>query len=91
MPHAAAAGSSRAAQAAIGISRSAYQGYRGPQPTIAAPYKADSPCGACAAMAPELFAMDEATEKPVLLLAEAPVDDVERAMAFCPHDCIEGL
>ena len=46
-------------------------------------------CGACAAMAPELFAMDEATEKPVLLLAEAPVDDVERAMAFCPHDCIE--
>ena len=41
-------------------------------------------------MAPELFAMDEATEKPVLLLAEAPVDDVERAMAFCPHDCIEA-
>ena len=46
-------------------------------------------CGACAAMAPELFAMDEATEKPVLLLAEAPVEAVERAMAFCPHDCIE--
>ena len=47
-------------------------------------------CGACAAMAPELFIMDEATEKPVLLLSEAPVEDVERAMAFCPHDCIES-
>lgn len=46
-------------------------------------------CGACAVMAPDLFAMDEATEKPVLLLAEAPVAEVERAMAFCPHDCIE--
>jgi ferredoxin len=46
-------------------------------------------CGACAAVCPELFAMDEAAEKPVLLLAEAPVADIERAMAHCPHDCIE--
>jgi len=46
-------------------------------------------CGACAVMAPELFAMDEDIEKPVMLRAEAPVEDIERAMAFCPHDCIE--
>jgi ferredoxin len=46
-------------------------------------------CGACASMLPELFAMDEAAEKPVVLLAEAPATDIERAMAFCPHDCIE--
>ena len=46
-------------------------------------------CGACASMLPELFAMDEAAEKPVVLLTEAPATDIERAMAFCPHDCIE--
>lgn len=46
-------------------------------------------CGACAALVPELFAMDEATEKPILLLAEAQGEEIERAMAFCPHDCIE--
>ncbi len=46
-------------------------------------------CGACAEMAPELFAMDPTSEKPILLLAEAPRDAIERAMAFCPHDCIE--
>jgi ferredoxin len=46
-------------------------------------------CGACAAMAPDLFAMDAATEKPVLLRDEAPRESIERAMAFCPHDCIE--
>ncbi len=46
-------------------------------------------CGACVATCPELFAMDETAEKPVLLLAEAPSEDIERAMTFCPHDCIE--
>ena len=46
-------------------------------------------CGACAAMVPELFAMDDATEKPVVLCAEAPREAIEQAMAFCPHDCIE--
>lgn len=46
-------------------------------------------CGACASMLPELFAMDEVAEKPVVLLAEAQAADIERAMAFCPHDCIE--
>ena len=46
-------------------------------------------CGACAATCPDLFAMDEATAKPVALLAEAPQPDIERAMAFCPRDCIE--
>ena len=46
-------------------------------------------CGACAAMAPELFAMDETAEKPVLLREEAPVAEIERVMAFCPNDCIE--
>ncbi|MFU2210207.1 ferredoxin [Solidesulfovibrio sp. C21] len=46
-------------------------------------------CGACAAMVPELFEMDEAVEKPVVLLVEAPEEDIERAMGICPHDCIE--
>ncbi len=46
-------------------------------------------CGACVSMAPELFAMDEIAEKPIVLLAEAPVEVIEQAMAFCPNDCIE--
>ncbi|MHC1712713.1 MAG: ferredoxin [Solidesulfovibrio sp.] len=46
-------------------------------------------CGACAAMAPDLFAMDPISEKPVLLCAEAPREAIEQVMAFCPHDCIE--
>jgi len=46
-------------------------------------------CGACAAMVPELFEMDETVEKPVILLVEAPAEDIERAMGICPHDCIE--
>ncbi|WP_300156728.1 ferredoxin [Solidesulfovibrio sp.] len=46
-------------------------------------------CGACASLLPELFAMDAVSEKPVLLLPEAPAEAIERAMAFCPHDCIE--
>jgi len=46
-------------------------------------------CGACVAMAPELFAMNAQTETPVTLCDEAPREAVEQAMAFCPHDCIE--
>lgn len=46
-------------------------------------------CGACASMLPDLFAMDEAAEKPILLLDEAPAAAIEEAMAYCPHDCIE--
>jgi ferredoxin len=46
-------------------------------------------CGACAETAPDLFAMDELSGKPVLLRAEGPREALERAMAFCPHDCIE--
>lgn len=46
-------------------------------------------CGACASMLPELFAMDEAAERPVVLRDEAPAAAIEQAMAYCPHDCIE--
>lgn len=46
-------------------------------------------CGACAGIAPELFEMDPETEKPRILMAEAPAELVDRAMAYCPHDCIE--
>jgi len=45
-------------------------------------------CGACAAVCPALFAMD-AAGRPVVLLPEAPLDLIERAMAYCPRDCIE--
>ena len=46
-------------------------------------------CGACAAMAPELFGMDPERQRPVLLQSEGRREAIERAMAYCPHDCIE--
>lgn len=46
-------------------------------------------CGACVEMEPELFAWDESGEKPVMLREAGPEAAVRRAMAYCPHDCIE--
>jgi len=46
-------------------------------------------CGACVEMEPELFAWDESGEKPATRLDAGPEDAIRRAMAYCPHDCIE--
>lgn len=46
-------------------------------------------CGACAQVAPELFAMDPQTERPFLLAPQGPEDLIRQAMAYCPNDCIE--
>jgi ferredoxin len=46
-------------------------------------------CGACAQVAPELFAMDPDTERPFLLAPQGPEDLIRQAMAYCPNDCIE--
>jgi ferredoxin len=46
-------------------------------------------CGACAAMEPALFGLDESGEKAITLRDAGPEDAVRKAMAYCPHDCIE--
>lgn len=46
-------------------------------------------CGACAEIAPELFAMDAGCDRPRQLVIEAPEEQVRQAMAYCPNDCIE--
>jgi len=48
-------------------------------------------CGACAAVCPELFALDALTGRPVILLPEAPLERIQHAMAYCPRDCIETM
>ena len=45
-------------------------------------------CGACAEIAPELFGFDPSVELPFLKVSEAPEEDVRRAIAYCPLDCI---
>lgn len=46
-------------------------------------------CGACAEIAPELFAMDPGSDQPRQLVTEAPEDQIRQAMTYCPNDCIE--
>ena len=47
-------------------------------------------CGACAEVAPELFRMNSDTEKAELLADSGPEEIVRKAIAYCPHDCIEA-
>jgi len=48
-----------------------------------------SGCGACASLCPEIFEMDPDTEKPRIIKEEVCEDEVAKAMAYCPEDCIE--
>jgi ferredoxin len=46
-------------------------------------------CGSCVEICPEVFCMDESTEKAMLVNPDAEVTDkVETAMAYCPQNCI---
>jgi len=45
-------------------------------------------CGACAEIASELFGFDPGVERPFLKVCEASEEDVRRAMAYSPNDCI---
>jgi len=46
-------------------------------------------CGSCVELCPEVFAMDELTEKAWAILLEGGDEKcIEEAMAMCPVDCI---
>jgi ferredoxin len=47
-------------------------------------------CGACVEMCPEVFGLDEVTEKAALVTLEPIITDaVYQAAAYCPEKCIE--
>lgn len=49
-----------------------------------------SGCETCVEMCPDVFRMDNATEKAALVTADPEVtDDVRQAAAFCPEKCID--
>lgn len=62
-------------------------------PDTLKPYSLNLPlchgCGACAEVAPELFAMDPDTDMPVQRRNEGPEEAIRQAMAYCPNDAIE--
>ncbi|MBU0943987.1 MAG: ferredoxin [Proteobacteria bacterium] len=46
-------------------------------------------CGSCVEICPEVFCMDETTEKAMLVDPDAEVTaKVEKAIAYCPQKCI---
>ncbi|MFP4316451.1 MAG: ferredoxin [Desulfovibrionales bacterium] len=45
-------------------------------------------CEACVEVCPEVFAMDENTEKATVLNADADADCVDEAIDSCPAECI---
>ncbi len=47
-------------------------------------------CATCVAMCPDVFRLDQTTEKAELIQPEPELtDDVYQAAAFCPEKCIE--
>jgi ferredoxin len=47
-----------------------------------------SGCQACVEICPEVFGWDETAELPVLVASSGPREEVLKAAAFCPKDCI---
>jgi len=49
-----------------------------------------SGCATCAEMCPDVFRMDEVTEKAELVTVAPDItDEVYQAAAYCPEKCIE--
>ncbi len=49
-----------------------------------------SGCATCVELCPEVFRLDETTEKAVLLVINPEIDDtVRQAASYCPEKCIE--
>ncbi len=49
-----------------------------------------SGCETCVEMCPDVFHMDEATEKATLVTASPEItDEIRQAAAFCPEKCID--
>ncbi|MFP7754417.1 ferredoxin [Thermodesulfobacteriota bacterium B35] len=49
-----------------------------------------SGCATCVEMCPEVFRLDEVTEKAELLVLDPEIsDELLQAAAFCPEKCIE--
>ena len=49
-----------------------------------------SGCGACVEICPEVFRIDDLTEKAALVSLEPEItEEVYKAAAFCPEKCIE--
>jgi len=46
-------------------------------------------CGSCESICPEVFVLDEESQKAKVLLAEGgPVDQINEAIEACPVECI---
>ncbi len=49
-----------------------------------------SGCATCVELCPDVFRLDEATDKAVLISLNPEIDDdVRQAAAYCPEKCIE--
>ncbi len=47
-------------------------------------------CGSCVEICPEVFGMDDMTEKAVIISDSPEISDaVNEAIAYCPEKCIE--
>lgn len=46
-------------------------------------------CQACVELCPEVFGWDEAAELPYLKTSQGTEEDLRKAAAYCPKDCIE--
>jgi ferredoxin len=51
-----------------------------------------SGCATCVEMCPDVFRMDEVTEKAELVEVDPEItDDIHQAAAFCPEKCIRVI
>lgn len=46
-------------------------------------------CQACFELCPEVFGWDETLELPFLKASRGPDEDLRKAAAYCPKDCIQ--
>ena len=46
-------------------------------------------CQACIELCPEVFGWDETSDLPYLKTSQGSEEDLRKAAAYCPKDCIE--
>ncbi len=47
-------------------------------------------CGSCVEICPEIFQLDETTEKAIIITDGFEMSDaIQEAIAYCPENCIE--
>jgi len=45
-------------------------------------------CQGCVDLNPDIFAWDEATDRPLVVKAKATLEEIQDALNCCPGDCI---